>query len=408
MNYDIAIIGGGPAGLMAAVRSGELGFSVILLEKNDKLGIKLLATGGGRSNITNLNDNRNIAQSFGNNGKWLLSGLSRFGPEDVLKFFNNNNLPTKVEDNSRVFPENNSSQKVLDVFLFLLKKYSIEVKTKAKVKKTIKKENKIEKIILSNGEEIVAKNFMICTGGKSYPSTGSTGDGYTWLKEMGHDIIKLRPALVPIKIKNPSIRELEGLSLLDVNTSYWRKNKKICSERGDLIFTSNGLSGPAILNLSGKLDNLEDQSGVKILIDLFPDLDFSELDKKIQDKFSSENRFLKNALVGLVPPKLIPVLISWLKIDSEKKANLISRTERHNLVKLLKKLEFNGAGSEGFDRAMITAGGVNLKEVDPKNMKSKIINNLYIAGEILDLNGPTGGYNLQVCWTTGYIAGQLL
>jgi len=408
MNYDVAIIGGGPAGLMAAIRAGELGFSAVLLEKNDKLGIKLLITGGGRSNITNLNDNKNIAKSFGDNGKWLLSGLSRFGPEEVLRFFNNNNLLTKVEDNGRVFPEDNYSQGVLDVFLLLLKKYSIEVKTKAEVKKIIKKENKIEKIILSNGEEVVAKNFIISTGGKSYPSTGSTGDGYAWLKEMGHDIIELRPALVPIKIKNPSIKELEGLSLLDVNTSYWRKNKKICSERGDLIFTSNGLSGPAILNLSGKLDNLEDQSGVKISIDLFPDLDFSELDKKIQDKFSSENKFFKNALIGFVPPKLIPVLISWLKINPEKKANSINRLERHNLVKLLKNIALDYIGLEDFSRAMITAGGVNLKEVDPKNMKSKIINNLYIAGEILDLNGPTGGYNLQACWTTGYIAGQLL
>ncbi|HOZ53419.1 MAG TPA: NAD(P)/FAD-dependent oxidoreductase [bacterium] len=408
MNYDVAIIGGGPAGLMAASRAGELGFSVVLLEKNDRLGLKLLSTGGGRSNITNLNDIKNIAKSFGDNGKWLISGLSKFGPEDVLNFFYNNNLETKIEDNGRVFPKSNSSQKVLEVFSGLLKKYSVYVKTSSEVKNIILKNNEIEKIILKNKEEIVAKKYIICTGGKSYPITGSTGDGYGWLKKMGHDIIKLRPALVPIIIKNSFIKELEGLSLSDAVIFYPCKDKKNCSERGDLIFTGNGLSGPAILNISGNLGNIKNQSEMKIKIDLFPDLDFLELDKKIQNKLGGENKLFKNALLGLVPPKLIPILIVLLKINAEKKANLISRIERQNLARLLKGLELDFLGPDDFERAMITAGGVNLKEVDPRNMKSKIINNLYIAGEILDLNGPTGGYNLQVCWTTGYIAGELL
>ncbi|MFA7702100.1 MAG: aminoacetone oxidase family FAD-binding enzyme, partial [Patescibacteria group bacterium] len=245
----------------------------------------------------------------------------------------------------------------------------------------------------------------ICAGGKSYPMTGSTGDAYKWLKQLGHQITPLKPALTPIIIRDKFIKDLEGLSLREAELSCYQGGKKLYSASGSIMFTSNGLSGPAILNLSNSIGQL-DLKDLEFKIDFFPNLEWSQLDKQLQSDFSSSNRVFKNALSQLVPPKLVETLIRLSKIDSQKKLNLISREERKTLLHLLKEFKLTVLGLAGYDRAMLTSGGVSLQEVDSRKMNSKIVENLYLAGEILDLSGPTGGYNLQLCWTSGYLAGE--
>lgn len=391
--------------MMAAGRAGELGANVVLMEKNSKLGIKLLATGGGRCNITNIRDNRELADGFGSKGHWLLSGLNKFGPKELIEFFNKRGLKTKVEEESRVFPKSDSARDVLRVLFDYLKSSKVDVKLGAEVKSIVEVENKIKKLILTDGREIVADRFIFCSGGKSYPLTGSTGDAYGWLKQLGHRIINPRPALTPIIIRDKFIKDLEGLSLKEVKVSCYKNNKKICSSLGPVMFTADGLSGPVILNMS-EIIGREGAKDLQIKIDFFPNLDFSQLDRKLREEFNLSNKMLKNALGRLVPPKLVDTLIDLSGINYEKKPNLITKEERKGLHHLLKEFNLTVFGLAGYDQAMITAGGVDLKEVDSRTMQSKIIENLYLAGEILDLNGPTGGYNLQLCWTSGYLAGE--
>jgi len=406
MKYDLAIIGGGPSGMMAAGRAGALGAKVVLLEKNLKLGTKLLATGGGRCNLTNIKNRRELANSFGINGRWLLSGLSKFGPEELIEFFNSRGLKTKIEEDDRVFPKSNSAQAVLQVMIDYLASSQVDIKLGAEVRKIIKAENRIKKLILADGREVLADRFIFCSGGKSYPSTGSTGDAYKWLKQLGHKIIAPRPALAPIILKDKFVKDLEGLSLNEVGISCRRDdNKKLGAATGSVLFTANGLSGPTILNLSEIIGRVNPRD-LQLRIDFFPNLDFPELDRKLQTEFSFNNKILKNALSRLVPPRLAAVLINLSGISSQKKLDIITREERKMLTHLLKEFNLTVFGLAGYDRAMVTAGGVDLKEVDSGTMRSKIIENLYFAGEILDLNGPTGGYNLQLCWTSGYLAGE--
>jgi hypothetical protein len=405
MKYNVAIIGGGPAGLIAAGRAGELGSSVVLLEKNNRLGLKLLATGGGRCNLTNFRSNRELADKFGSRGQWLLSGLSRFGSKELIHFFNDRGLKTKIEDEKRVFPESDSSQDVLKVLVDYLKSSNVEVKLKAEVKRIVKQGNTIKKIVLSGGEEIIADKYIIATGGKSHPITGSTGDAYAWLEELGHKIITPKPSLVPIILKEKYIKELEGLTLRNIKIGLYNKDKKIYSSSGSVLFTANGLSGPIILNISDLIKD-EDLKGLKIKIDLFPDLTVAQLDKNLQERFDSGNMMFKNVLNYFVAPKIVNVLVKLSKINPQKKINIITKEERRKLAELLKELKFKISGLDGFEKAMITSGGVDLKDVGSKTMQSNLIENLYIVGEILDLNGPTGGYNLQLCWTTGYLAGE--
>ena len=405
MKYDVAIIGGGPAGMIAAGRAGELGLKTILIEKNSRLGIKLLATGGGRCNLTNLRSIREIADKFGFNGQWFLSGLSRFGPKELIKFFDDRGLLVKIEDDKRVFPQSDSALDVLKVLVNYLKSSNVEVKTGLEVKRIVKQGSKIEKIVLSNEEDIVADKYIIATGGKSYPQTGSTGDAYKWMEGLGHKIIAPRPALTPIIIKEKFIKDLEGLTLKEVRVNLYRDKKKIDSSLGSILFTSNGLSGPLILNMSNLIGQ-EELKSLKIEIDFLPNLNIDKLDKELQDMFNSSNMMFKNALNKFAPAKLASVLVVLSKIDPDKKINIITKPERKKLEKLLKEFKFKVHDLAGFDKAMITAGGVDLKDVGSKTMQSRLIDNLYLAGEVLDLNGPTGGYNLQLCWTTGYLAGE--
>lgn len=405
---DLIVIGGGPAGMIMAGRAAEKGTHVLLLEKNTKLGVKLLITGKGRCNIVNAEPEiKKVIQQFGQNGKFLYSILHKFGSQDVIKFFEDFGLKTKVERGNRIFPVSDRSEDILKALIKYLKKNKVEIKTNAEVKDIIVKDNIISKIVLKSGEELIASNYAICTGGKSYPATGSSGDGYKWLKKLGHNVISPSPSLVPVILNEKYIKDLEGLSLRNVKIEIYQDKKKKDSRFGEAIFTANGLSGPIILDMSKKIGELLNKGKVTLKIDFKPALDFKVLDKRIQNDFKeTNNKMFKNSLDLLLPKKLIPVIIKLSKIDEEKQVNSITKQERNRLLHLLKEFELEVKKIDGFNKAIITAGGVDLKEIDPKTMKSKIISNLYLAGEVLDLDGPTGGYNLEASWSTGYCAGD--
>lgn len=393
--------------MMAAGRAGELGAGVALLEKNNRLGIKLLTTGHGRCNITNKTDeSRAMAERYGKNGRFLLSSFHKFGVADTVDFFESRGVKTKVEKGDRILPESDRAQDILNVLIDYMKKSGVDVRLNAEVREIVRKENRIEKVVLADGEEIIADKFVICTGGKSYPATGSTGDGYVWARALGHTVVPVSPSLTPIILKEQFVKELEGLSLRDVLISVYKDGKKIDSGIGEAIFTANGMSGPLIINMS-KVIGKELPGKVEIKIDFIPGLDFTALDKRVQKDFQEgNNKLFKNSLDRLLPQKLVPVIVWLSKIDPEKKVHLVTREERKRLLHLLKEFSLEVKGLAGFDKAVITSGGVELSEIDPKTLKSKLIDNLYFAGEILDLDGPTGGYNLQVCWSTGYAAGD--
>jgi predicted Rossmann fold flavoprotein len=420
MKYDVVVIGGGPAGMMAAGRAGQFGQAVLLLEKNKELGVKLLMTGKDRCNVTHYTEEVNeLVDAYGKNGKFLYSGFSRFGNLEVMNFFENRGVKLKVERGQRVFPVSDNSRDIRKVLVNFLAENKVEVRTRQKVEGFIKYETengemKIKELVVNNGERVEAEKFIVATGGLSYPATGATGDGYDWARELGHSIIKPRPALSPIILSDWFVEDLEGLSLRNVELSIWNDNKKVETRFGEMLFAKRGISGPIVLDLSKYVDKLleekqinqEENERIDLKIDLKPALDFVKLDKRIQRDFQAgNNKQFKNILDKLLPKKLIPVVIKLTKINSEKQINLITREERHRLVRALKEFPLHGESLVGFDKAIITAGGVDLKEVNSKTMQSRLVSNLYFAGEVLDLDGPTGGYNLQVAWSTGYAAG---
>ena len=294
----------------------------------------------------------------------------------------------------------------MDTLLNYLRELKVEIRTSSEVQNIVRKDNMLEKIVLSDNTEIIAKNFIICTGGKSFSNTGSTGDGYGWAKELGHTIIEPAPALTSIILKADFTKDLQGLSFTDVGIYLLKDRKKIKSTRGDIIFTDNGISGPAIMDLS-RLIAHEKLSAITVCIDFFPSLDFDSLDKKLQEDFQKDsNRLFKNCLGGLAPQRLIAVAARLADIGPLKKLNAVKKEERKKLVHILKEFDLQVKALSGFDRAYITSGGISLEEIEPASMRSKLIKNLYFAGELLDLDGPTGGYNLQVCWTSGFVAGD--
>lgn len=406
--YDIAVIGGGPAGMIAAGKAGESGCRVILIEKNAELGKKLLLTGKGRCNLTHSETNNKLfSKAFGKQGDFLLSGLSVFNVPKTMEFFENKGLKLKEERGKRIFPQSDKSQSVIKILEKYLRKNKVKILRNAEVDKFRIQNNEIESIVLKSKEKIKARNYVLTTGGKSYPFTGSTGDGYKWAQKMGHRIIAPEPALTPIKLKENWVRQAQGLSLKNVNIGILFNGKTENGLFGEALFTHFGISGPIILSMSKRIGELMKKGEVKLALDLKPALDLAKLDKRIQrDLEKYGNKMLKNALDDLLPQKLIPIILRLSKANQSKKANSATKEERISLAKTIKKLEMTVAGLAGFEKAIITSGGVDLKEIDGKTMKSKIIDNLYFAGEIINLDGPSGGYNLQLCWTTGYLAGQ--
>jgi len=404
--FDIAVIGGGPAGMIAAGRAAEVGAKVVLIEKNKSQGTKLLITGKGRCNITQANFNeKDFIIKLGNKGKFLFSSLTALGPKDVVNFFEERGLKTKIERGGRVFPVSNKSLDVLNVLLDYLRKNKVKILLGKKVIGFGLKDEKIEYAKLIK-EKIYACNFIISTGGKTYPATGSTGDGYKWAKEFGHKLINPTPALVPIKTREPWLKNLQGLSLKNIRINVVQNGKKVDSRFGEMLFTHFGLSGPIVLDVSKSIRELLNKGEVAIELDLKPALDFTELDQRLQRDFAKfPTKAFKNYLPELLPKKSIKTMIYLSGINPLEKLNAIGRGKRRGFVKLLKGTRINVEGLMGFDEAIITSGGVDLKEIDPKTMQSKIVKNLFFAGEIIDLDGPTGGYNLQICWSTGFAAG---
>jgi predicted Rossmann fold flavoprotein len=406
-HFDIAVIGGGPAGMMAAGRAAELGAKVVLIEKNEILGKKLLITGKGRCNFThNEFDIRKFAEKFGRNGRFLYSALELFGVGEVIDFFESRGVKGKKEQGDRVFPEKGSAQDILNVLIKYLAEGKVHILLNSEVIGFKNEKEKISQVLLRD-RQISADKFIICAGGKAYPQTGSTGDGYRWAEQLGHTIIPPVPALNPVKTSEGWVKELQGLSLKNVSLKLFQNGKKQDERFGEMLFTHFGVSGPIVMDMSKKIGALLKNGPVKLILDLKPALDFKKLDKRIQrDFWEFKGRMFKNSLKGLLPLSMIPVIIKLSGIEPEKKVDYISREERNKLVHLLKELELTPTGLLGFKWSVVTSGGVALKEVNPNTMGSKKVENLYFAGEILDLDGPSGGYNLQVCWSTGYLAGQ--
>lgn len=407
MKYDVAVIGGGPAGMMAAGRAAECGARAVLLEKNASLGEKLLLTGGGRSNITNAEFDRNLfLRKFGDAAKFLFSPLSKFGVQDTLDFFDALGMPTKVEAEKRVFPESDRSQSVFDALLRYMDRGGVTVLSGAEVAGLDVSGGRIVGVRLADGERVEARSYVLATGGKSHPETGSTGDGFRWLEKIGHTVIESRPSLVPLRIRESWIRPLSGVSFPDAKLTVFQEGKKRGSRQGKLLFTHFGLSGPLVLNMSRNIDEFLKQGTVTVSIDLFPNRDIGGLDRDLQTLFdSNKNRQLKNGLDGFVVSSLIPVLLEITGIDPDKQINVVSREERLALVRTLKDLPLTVEGLLGEDKAIVTSGGVALPEVDFGAMRSRLYPNLYLVGDILDIDRPSGGYSLQLCWTTGFVAG---
>ncbi len=393
--------------MMAAYRAYQCGAKVILLEKNHAPGNKLLLTGKERCNITNAErDPRKFADQFGHNGKFLLSGLHRFGIEDTLNFFHDNKLATVIERGNRVFPESNRSVDVLNLFIKLLKN-NVTLLTDCKIKSFVQKENRIDTITLQDNKTVIAAHYLISTGGLSYPQTGSTGDGFTWARQFGHSIVTPQPALTPLLVREKWVKELEGISLKNVLVSLYQNNRKKEARFGEALFTAYGLSGPVILDMSKSAGALLSHGEVKLFIDFKPALDHNKLENRIlRDLEIHKNKSIKNILYGLLPRNIVPVFLDLADVDHNKKSHSITKDERKKIRILLKEFPLTVTGLVGFNKSIITTGGVSLKEIEPKTMKSKLLKNLSFAGEILDLDGPTGGFNLQVCWTTGFIAGE--
>lgn len=402
-----AIIGGGPAGMMAAIAASEKS-QVTLYEKNDILGKKLLITGKGRCNLTNAGTEDEIIEAFGKNGRFLFSALNSFSNKDLMNFFEKRGLPLKVERGKRVFPESDKSLDVLRVLEKELNEKNIKILKNTSVKKINVLENNGFEIVTEKGNETYDA-LVITTGGKSYPKTGSTGDGYIFARSLGHSVSSLSPYLIPLETNQEDIKELMGLSLKNVLLKAFINGKKKGEEFGEMIFTHFGISGPVVLTLSKiAVDALKkEKNKVVYYIDFKPALSFDELDKRIIRDFEKyNNKQFKNALDDLLPRKMIPVVLNRSGIDEEKKVNQISKEERKIIIDLLKNFPVEISGTRPLSEAIVTSGGISLKEINPKTMESKLYPGLFFAGEILDLDGVTGGYNLQEAFSTGFLAGS--
>lgn len=412
---NVVVVGGGPAGMISGITSAEEGNNVILVEKNSSLGNKLKITGKGRCNLTFDGDEEKFRNNIVNNSKFMYSSFSNFDNKDVVDFFNKLGVKTKVERGGRVFPVSDSAMDVVNALKNKLKKENVEIKYNSRVVEIITENEKISGVKLENGTEISCDKCIIATGGKSYSSTGSTGDGYILLEKLGHSIKEIKPGLVPLKSEDKVCKELQGLSLRNVKVSLIDKtnNKILYSEFGEMMFSHFGVTGPVILSASSKLNNVKNinekikNKQIELVIDLKPALSFEVLDKRVQRDFEKYiNKEFKNSLNDLLPQKLISPIINLSKIDKEKKVHQITREQREKLVNIMKNLKINISGFMPLDMAIITSGGINTKEINPKTMESKIVKGLYIVGELLDVDAYTGGYNLQIAFSTGVASGK--
>lgn len=407
LTADVVVVGGGPAGMMSAIQAARAGSSVVLIEKNKTLGKKLLITGGGRCNVTNATfDNRALAQKYGKKGKFLLSPLSKWSARDTIDFFEARGMPTREEALGRVFPQSNSAQSVLDVLADELNDYGVMILTDSPVIKIMSAKSRIMSVETDNAV-IFAKSFIFTTGGTARPETGSSGDGFKWLKKLGHTVVAPSVALVPVKINEGWVHRLQGLSLPSAKITLLDGKVRGESKTGKILFTHFGISGPLVLGMSQIIGEAIREGSMSLELDIFPALDPTMLDEKLRAHLSNvQNRKWVNALAGFVSPLLAPVLVELSGINPTVPVNKVTRVARLAFVKKLKSLTLTPTGLLGVEKAIVSSGGVSLEEVDFKTMRSQKIENLYLAGDILDFDRPSGGFSLQICWTTGFVAGK--
>lgn len=407
IHCDVAVIGGGPAGMMAAINAAGENTKVTLIEKNKTLGKKLLITGGGRCNITNaIFDNLVLSKKYGTKGKFLLSPFSKCSVRDVIEFFESRGMLTKTELENRVFPTSDSARSVFDVLANELERKKVTVLTDQAVNAVLSKESTLTRVETKD-TIIHAKVFIFATGGTARPETGSSGDGFNWLKKLGHTIHTPSVALVPITTKEQWGHKLSGLSLQDVRATLFVDGVRWISKSGKMLFTHFGLSGPLFLNMSQAIGEAIREGSPVIEIDLFPTLDHKELDEKLRNHLTKvQNKKWANALAEFLPAQLATQMIELSTIDMEVLVNKISRESRLDFVKQMKSLKLTPTGLLGTQKAIVSSGGVRLEEVDFKTMRSTKIRNLYLTGDLLDFDRPSGGFSLQICWATGLVAGQ--
>ena len=404
---NVIVVGGGAAGMMAAIFAARNGQNVTLLEKNEKLGKKIFITGKGRCNITNASEIEDLFSAVISNPKFLYSGFYSFTNDQVIHFFEELGVATKIERGNRVFPVSDHSSDVIAALAREMQHLKVKVQLHCEVKELlINNEREIKGVRLANGKKMTADAVVVATGGISYPSTGSTGDGYRFARNCGHKVTELFPSLVPMEVKEWYAKELQGLSLNNIEIHTTDGKKKLYDEFGEMLFTHYGVTGPVILSASSIVGKTLEKKELVLHIDLKPALTKEQLDKRLLREFeANHNKQFKNAIDSLLPAKLRPVIIELSGIEEEKKVHEITKEERLNLLRLIKDFHMTLTGLRGYNEAIITKGGISVKEIDPGTMESKLIKNLYFAGEVLDLDAVTGGYNLQIAWSTGYLAG---
>ena len=404
---NVIVVGGGAAGMMAAIFAARNGQNVTLLEKNEKLGKKIFITGKGRCNITNASEIEDLFSAVISNPKFLYSGFYSFTNDQVIHFFEELGVATKIERGNRVFPVSDHSSDVIAALAREMQRLKVKVQLHCEVKELlINNEKEIKGVRLANGKKMTADAVVVATGGISYPSTGSTGDGYRFARNCGHKVTELFPSLVPMEVKEWYAKELQGLSLKNIEIHITDGKEKLYDEFGEMLFTHYGVTGPVILSASSIVGKTLEKKELVLNIDLKTELTEEQLDKRLLREFeANHNKQFKNAIDSLLPAKLRPVIIELSGIEEEKKVHEITKEERLNLLRLIKDFHMTLTGLRGYNEAIITKGGISVKEIDPGTMESKLIKNLYFAGEVLDLDAVTGGYNLQIAWSTGYLAG---
>lgn len=409
----IIVIGGGPAGMFAAIAAAEAGSQVTLLEKNEKLGKKLYITGKGRCNITNAGDMDNLFANIMTNAKFLYSAFYSYDNQRVIDFFERNGLRTKIERGNRVFPVSDHSSDVIATLQKVLKEKKVKIMLHTQVQRLLEKpsvddmsQNVVTGVKLEDGTTMQADAVIVATGGFSYQTTGSTGDGYRFAKEMGHTVTDIHPSLVPFLAKEGYVQQMQGLALKNVEVRILNGKKLLYQEFGEMLFTHFGVSGPLLLSASAAIKPSLTAGELSMFIDLKPALSEEQLDHRLLREFDeAKNKQFKNSIGGLFPAKMIPVMLELSGIDPEKKVNEITKEERRYFIGLIKAFPVTLCGLRDFNEAIITKGGVKVKEVNPSTMESKLVPHLYFCGEVLDLDAMTGGYNLQIAWSTGYLAG---
>jgi predicted Rossmann fold flavoprotein len=407
-SYDVIVVGGGASGMMAAGRAAERGKRVLLLEKNTMLGAKLSISGGGRCNITNAEaDERLLLAKYGAAAKFLHSAFAQFGMRDTFSFFESRGLPLKIEAQKRAFPATERATDVVATLERYLTQGKVDVRTGVTVQNIVAADRYVG-MVQTNAGDFAGHSFILATGGVSHPETGSTGDGFSWLRKLGHSVALPTPTLVPLKVKEMWVKGLAGIALPSMKITFLVDGVKKFSKTGPMLFTHFGISGPTILNSAGKVAGLLQEGMVTATIDLFPGIDHGALDKKVTELFDAhKNKVLKNVLRDIVPPGTAETLLSLLpSIDPDTKVHSVTKENRKKLIELLKRVPLTIMGLMGLDRAVVADGGLPLIEVDTKMMRSRQYENLFVTGDLLHIERPSGGYSLQLCWTTGYVAGS--